>query len=1060
MKKSRPDRLSAVLAAALALAIPPALGGEDIDIFAAGAGVTPRPNVMIVLDNSSNWSATLGPNACFPAKDNTKFHAEVCALRTVVAQLNDRIRLGLTMFAETGGTNGGYVRYGIRDMIATNKQAYIDLVNNLVQLGSGTDNSGSNQPYGKTMFEVFKYFGGYTNPANALTDLPGTPVGTEGFGPAAFAGWSTDAGGSISAKRRDHGTNNAAENRAARFYNADNNYAFQNSSSREYEYNKAIVDGCAKNFVIVISNGDPGTGGDSGSPSIDTIMNTIGVTTTAISSGGTEVHASKFDEMAKFLYQTDVSPRLGQQKVITYTIAVYQPQPNGSISTTDQAMIRLMKSAAAAGGGKYFAATNAQEVVNALLKILNEVQAVNSVFVSASLPVSVNTQGTFLNQVYMGMFRPDETANPRWMGNLKQYKFVLDPDTGNLSLSDANALRAVNPATGFISPSAQSFWTRDSAYWANGPTGTPPSPNDNPDGEVVEKGGAAQKLRTALDTSQAARRVYTCPATGCTAGALTYGFNETNITGAAYQAAFNPPPATPVSAAELTALVRWIRGQDNFSGDPAVAGWTSAEGGPGLPTTVRPSVHGDVLHSRPVVLNYPSIGPYVFYGANDGTLRGVKGGQATTDGDESWAFVAPEFYSKFKRLRDASPQLLTPATLPGITPAPLPKGYFFDGPIGSYQDSTKAWIFVAARRGGRVIYAFDVTDPTNPLFMWKKTSTDLPNLGQTWSEPKAIKVKGSADPVLIFGAGYDPGEDQVPAVNNGVGRGIYLLNARTGVLLRFLQTATNTGSIVNPVPSDVAVSDVDGDTFIDRAYVGDAGGNVWRVDLDGAAPADWKLFKFASVTTAGVTRKFFFQPDVVISRDFHTVVIGSGDREKPLDTTSVDRFFGLRDTFVGKDATGMVPIVPGDIVAASTSLAPTVRGWYIAMEVGEKVVNSPLTIAGVTYFSTNKPVPPAVGSCSANLGRARTYALDFVTGTAGLDRDGNGVKDANDLFVNLVGGGLPPSPVGGIVQLDDGRLVGFIIGGGDSSSPIEAGRIRVDIPKTRQKVYWNTKSDK
>ena len=42
--------------------------------------------------------------------------------------------------------------------------------------------------------------------------------------------------------------------------------------------------------------------------------------------------------------------------------------------------------------------------------IFSEIQAVNSVFASVSLPVSVNTEGTFLNQVYIGMFRPDEKA--------------------------------------------------------------------------------------------------------------------------------------------------------------------------------------------------------------------------------------------------------------------------------------------------------------------------------------------------------------------------------------------------------------------------------------------------------------------------------------------------------------------------------------------------------------------------------------------------------------------------------------------------------------------------
>ncbi len=45
--------------------------------------------------------------------------------------------------------------------------------------------------------------------------------------------------------------------------------------------------------------------------------------------------------------------------------------------------------------------------LKALREIFNEIQAVNSVFASASLPVSVNARGTYLNQVYMGMFRPD-----------------------------------------------------------------------------------------------------------------------------------------------------------------------------------------------------------------------------------------------------------------------------------------------------------------------------------------------------------------------------------------------------------------------------------------------------------------------------------------------------------------------------------------------------------------------------------------------------------------------------------------------------------------------------
>src|SRR6186997_3108392 len=95
----------------------PAVAGQDVDIFGGKGGNATDPNVLIVLDSSSNWNATLSPNVCNTGNmaDNTKFAAEVCALRTVINVLPERMRLGLMMFAETGA-NGAYVRYAIRNM--------------------------------------------------------------------------------------------------------------------------------------------------------------------------------------------------------------------------------------------------------------------------------------------------------------------------------------------------------------------------------------------------------------------------------------------------------------------------------------------------------------------------------------------------------------------------------------------------------------------------------------------------------------------------------------------------------------------------------------------------------------------------------------------------------------------------------------------------------------------------------------------------------------------------------------------------------------------------------
>ena len=115
----------------------------------------------------------------------------------------------------------------------------------------------------------------------------------------------------------------------------------------------------------------------------------------------------------------DVSGRDGAQGIVTHGVAVIGASSDGLYPN-------FIRGIANAGGGSFHAAADADTLLKSLLEIFNEIQAVNSVFASASLPVSVNARGTYLNQVYMGMFRPDADASPRWRGNLKQYKFGLD----------------------------------------------------------------------------------------------------------------------------------------------------------------------------------------------------------------------------------------------------------------------------------------------------------------------------------------------------------------------------------------------------------------------------------------------------------------------------------------------------------------------------------------------------------------------------------------------------------------------------------------------------------
>jgi type IV pilus assembly protein PilY1 len=277
--------------------------------------------------------------------------------------------------------------------------------------------------------------------------------------------------------------------------------------------------------------------------------------------------------------------------------------------------------------------------------------------------------------------------------------------------------------------------------------------------------------------------------------------------------------------------------------------------------------------------------------------------------------------------------------------------------------------------------------------------------------------------------------------------------------------------LASPIASDIAFlahlnsNGTFGNVF--RGYVGDLNGNVWRLDI-GGAPNTWIVHKFAELGPGlpqDKVLKFMYAPDLVKAGDKNMVLIGSGDRERPLLTTSDDKFFGLMDTKVAETkepAGGITKIVMGDLqeltgLTGFDGSCPTCKGWYRKMGTGgEKVVNSPLTVAGVTYFATNKPTPPVVGSCDSNLGEARNYAISFLTGAAPAGR--------TTVSTVLTGGGLAPSPVAGVVDLgkpdgsEGGEKVSFCIGC-DPEQRLPPTRPNIIVPTNRQKIYWNLKTD-
>ena len=1059
----RISSLCVALALSLATAASPSLA-EDIDLYTGLQPQAGKPNVLILLDNASTWDAS-ADFTCSTGGVVTSNNAgkDVGALQCALYNAIDSIRksptlygninIGLMMFG-SGSNVGGKMRY---PAAAPYKLPLMDengisaFLTYLKSIDRQADNSNNSQ-VGGGMQEAWAYFSGNTG-------LSGTT------------------------------------------------------------YTSPIDNPCQRNFIIYIgnavNNGKPQDTGQNAFNSLVSAGASKAQQQEIVLAANTKYQSNWGDEWARFLNQTDVLGNMdNRQNVTTYTIAVTDDK--------NPDYVQLAQSMGTNGGGKSYTVKlgAANDLTADLLSIFNEVQAVNSVFASVSLPASVNAQGQFLNQVYVGMFRPDASAAPRWMGNLKQYKVGYD-NTGKLVMQDAQGASAIsNAQTGFISANAVSFWTADAplsfasgaygsaiknwpskGYWQNSPSGTGWA-LDTPDGEVVEKGGVGEMMRVQWLTSQDSRTLLTCNGVGnCPVSAAFPSFDTSNswLTGSSGLAAFNGGTngGAVISSSELPKLVAWMRGQDEAAVDNKSIAGIESETGPGSPVTVRSSIHADVLHSRPAVVNYGgTTGVVVFYGTNDGVFHAVNGNQAqgigaVRPGGEIWGFVAPEFLDRLSRLYTNSPEVKLSTTPAGISPEPKPRDYFFDGSTTVMQDqrdpaNPRVLLYLTARRGGRLIYALNVTNPTSPRFVWKRSSADIPELGQTWSQPKVARVRGNANPVIIMGAGYDPAEDSDPSPGvDSMGRGVLVLDAYTGNMVWSAQPScmgatgacTAVPSLTRAIASDVTTVDRNSDGYVERIYVGDVGGNIWRADFEttgGNAPASWTLNKLAALGGAANTndaRKFFYAPDVISTRGYDAVSIGSGDREHPLYSASstpgtaynvVNRLYMIRDTNISRMPAIWTPLTEASLVDATTAGYDGSRsGFYITLvHPGEKAVNAPLTVAGNTSVGTNTPSVPKAGVCYPNLGTARSYLYSFLT-SAGQNVDRSVILD---------GGGFPPSPVFGVVSVDKNgqpvvEPVLFGVGnqtssaGGDDKSALGVQKVTLTGVGKRKRIYWYSETD-
>ncbi len=764
-----------------------------------------------------------------------------------------------------------------------------------------------------------------------------------------------------------------------------------------------------------------------------------------VGAGGFGSSQSQFPDVIQYLNDADLAngsygdvPDLeDKQNVVSYFIV-----DSTKINTTTKSYAR------AGGTGVPLALSeNPDELVATLQEIFKQILSVSTTFVAASVPVNVFNRAEITDNVYIALFQVDGQARPSWVGNVKKLRLEgANSASTDAALVDANGIPAI-AADGRIRFDALTYWT-DSAS-------LPPPDLDagevaGRDGRVVARGGAGQRIPgVAAGSPQEAnglggRTIYYDRTTSSLAN-----LNVDLVTATALQSDFDVLTAT-----ESAALIAFSRGLDVDDLD-----------GDGETDEAREWVFGDALHSRPLPLNYGSIGGYsdpgnpaiyVAVGSDDGMLRMIRNTRTggSESGEEIWAFMPRASMEAQKVLRANGTGMQHPYTMDGA-PVAYIQDKNQDGSIIA-SDGDRVYLYVGMRRGGKSYYALDVTKPESPKLMWTiNNSGDFKELGLTFSNPRVglIDTASGPRPAVMFAGGYDVNKDKrgVIGSDDSEGNAMYVVDAETGSLIWKARGGSGGGGnvfvnskLVDSIPSTMSVVDTDGDGLADRMLVGDTGGNIWRADIQGDDVSKWKLTLLASVgrhsggaSSFAKDRRFFHRPDVVPSKDgdglFDGIVIGSGNRADPLDKggSAYNYMYMIKDrhTSVGSGVdTGLTHVDFGDVTSnclqtSGGCVVNLVNGWRLGLEdPGEKVLATALTLTGKMFFTTYMPFSgTGATACSPSEGAGRLYAVALQDAKSvinydttdddpnSLDPDAPSTK--NDRSVELRSLGIPAEVV-------------------------------------------------
>lgn len=862
-----------------------------------------------------------------------------------------------------------------------------------------------------------------------------------------------------------------------------------------YASPKAGVDEayCQKNFIIVVSSGlssEDQAAAAGSQPKVlndydndaalpeGTLVLTDGAASTTITIPKNINGSSYMDDVAYYLNTNDIIGYLpGFQNIYTYTIGFMgNTESNAYLINTSNngnGNLNLYNTNHQDYGKYHFAAENPDDLSAQLLKAINAILSITSSFTAPVVPVTRTTSG---NQIYLAFFKPLETNF--WEGNVT--KFALSNDAEILG-ADGKAATWPN---GAMKEDAVPYW--GTIDWADT---TKSNGIKNTERNIYTYLGTDKNLAnpgnqfTAANISPAMLTTYTDAAgpiklkdilgefqigdiiIGAQSGAkaeitnisadktlLTFdGKNAFNFRyGEKVSNGLVPGAVGEITSTGTSEVIQFIRGADVLDED-----------GDGNLTENRKLICGDPLHSEPVVINYGDTDndpatpeqAMVFFGANDGMLHAVN----DNDGTEAWSFIPPDLLPSLKNLIEASEHPYFVDSSPSI----LLRDYNKNGTIepfattinGVVYPADKVYLVCGERMGGTSYFALDITLPHSPKFLWRiaqtagfpAADTVIPELGQTWSVPLFRQVKTTAKPagvdVVFIAGGYSE--------TNANGNTLLSIDADTGTIIKQFLDDADHADLNFSIPSKIFALDRDLNGFTDKLYVGDMGGQVWRIGNFTAGDFttidenidNWEIYKLFQARCSESdcvdatdndldgqiddqdTSKFYYPPTVTLEGNFDMVFIGSGDRNDPCNTIDYNALYAIKDEH---SDLAVLNLELSDLANADTTslgystpnLSGTDKGWYLMMPQGEKALAESVVfnkkLYATTFLPNNEPCVPG--------GFAKLYVLNYLTGKPELDLNGDGTVSQADA-ASVIGGGIPSKPVIVITSTNVAKLL-------------------------------------